>query len=70
MLFSEVCKMYKLPAKWIRQADPFRLAQISPARRNGTRDEHFNIYNEFMKSKYGRISVRKIKFLYIFFNAL
>ena len=29
-----------LPAKWIRKADPFRLAQISPARRNGTRNEH------------------------------
>ena len=26
-------QVYMLPAKWIRQADPFR-------RRNGTRDEH------------------------------
>ena len=29
-----------LPAKWIRQANPFRLAQISPARRNGTGNEN------------------------------
>ena len=31
--------LYVLPAKWIYQAYPFRLAQISPAR-NETRDEH------------------------------
>ena len=32
-----------LSAKWISQTDPFRLAQISPARRNETRDENKNL---------------------------
>ena len=38
-----------LPAKWIRQADSFCLAQISPARRNGIRDEHKHLDRSYEK---------------------
>ena len=38
-----------LPAKWIRQTDPFRLTQISPAQRNGTRDEHKHLDRVYEK---------------------
>ena len=31
---NHTCVVYMLPAKWIRQVDPFRLAQISPAEWN------------------------------------
>ena len=52
-------KMYMLPAKWIRQADLFRLAQISPAEW----DQGPNIYKANM-------FLRNISLLYIFLNAL
>ena len=34
---------YMLPAKWIVQADPFRLALILPVQWNETRDKHKHI---------------------------
>ena len=40
---------YMLPAKWIRQANPFRQAQIPPA--DGTMDEHQHL-GRIYKRKY------------------
>ena len=53
--------IYMLPAKWIRQANPFRLAQISPAEWN--QDVHKHLDRLYEKQ------IRKIRNIYFFYSS-